>query len=143
MNNQKKLFISQDLDIGDEKILLIGDFINFCSEMLPIRSGYKVYLVSNREPYSISTTAAYIVGENEVRIYVKGRALVDILRSIAHEMTHMMQDEQDLLGGEVRDAGGFHEDQANARAGELIKLYAKKPGRKRIYESIKSYVVLA
>ena len=35
----------------------------------------------------------------------------------------------------IRDAGGFHEDQANAKAGELIKLFAKSsPERKMIYE---------
>ena len=43
-----------------------------------------------------------------------------------------MQDEQGLLAGkEIKDAGGYHEDQANARAGELIKRFAKsKDGRK-------------
>jgi hypothetical protein len=47
----------------------------------------------------------------------------------------MMQDELGLLeGGNIRDAGGFHEDQANARAGEIIKRFAKsKPYRKMIY----------
>jgi len=133
---KRKLFISQDLEIDPEKALLIGDFIIFCCESLPIHGNCNVYIVSEREPYSISTTAAYMVGDGEIRIYGKNRATVDVLRSIAHEMTHMMQDEQDLLHGNIRDAGGFHEDQANARAGELIKLYAKKPGRKKIYENL-------
>jgi hypothetical protein len=58
------------------------------------------------------------------------------MRSIAHEMTHMMQDQTGLINGPIRDAGGFHEDQANSRAGELIKLFAKSsPERKKIYES--------
>ena len=41
------------------------------------------------------------------------------MRSIAHEMTHMMQDQMGLIVGPTRDAGGFHEDQANAKAGEI------------------------
>ena len=58
------------------------------------------------------------------------------MRSIAHEMTHMMQDQIGLINGPIRDAGGFHEDQANSRAGELLKLFAKsKDYRKSIYES--------
>jgi len=62
--------------------------------------------------------------------------LADVLRSVAHEMTHMMQDEMGLIKGPIRDAGGFHEDQANAKAGEIIKLFAKsKKGRRAIYES--------
>jgi hypothetical protein len=50
----------------------------------------------------------------------------------------MMQDEMGLIVGNIRDAGGFHEDQANARAGELIKRFAKsKEGRRAIYENRK------
>ena len=49
-----------------------------------------------------------------------------------------MQDQIGILQGPIRDAGGFHEDQANSKAGELIKLFAKsKPDRKAIYESKK------
>jgi len=82
-----------------------------------------------------------MVGQNDIRVYGKNRSLADVMRSVAHEMTHMMQDEQNLLHGNVKDAGGFHEDQANAKAGELLKLYAKKPGRKKIYESVKRSII--
>jgi len=72
-------------------------------------------------------------------IYGKNRALADIMRSVAHEMTHMMQNQMGLIRGPIRDAGGFHEDQANAKAGELIKLFAKsKEDIKAIYESRRS-----
>ena len=74
-----------------------------------------------------------------LKVYGRNRALADVLRSIAHELTHMMQDETGLIQGPVQDAGGFHEDQANARAGEIIKLFAKStPERKRIYEAYAS-----
>ena len=93
-------------------------------------------MVSDRPSHNISTTALYEVNNNTCRIYAKNRALVDVCRSIAHEMTHMMQDQVGLINGPIRDAGGFHEDQANSRAGELIKLFAKsKPERRKIYES--------
>jgi hypothetical protein len=59
------------------------------------------------------------------------------MRSIAHEMTHMMQDQTGLLVGKIRDIGGFHEDQANARAGELLKQFVKNNSSRRIiYENI-------
>ena len=65
----------------------------------------------------------------------KDRALVDVCRSIAHEMTHMMQDDQGLITGPVQDIGGFHENQANSAAGALIKLFAQKTDNgRRIYE---------
>jgi uncharacterized protein YjfI (DUF2170 family) len=131
-----KLYIDKQLDIDPNKSKLIAEFCLYCANKLPIESDFEIYLVSEKEPYSISTTAAYAVNENQCYIYGKNRALVDCLRSIAHEMTHMMQDEIGLITGKVRDIGGFHEDQANARAGELIKGFAKsKEERREIYEA--------
>jgi hypothetical protein len=131
-----KLYIDKNLDIQNTKKGLIAEFCVFCAEMLPIEGNFQIYIVSERKPYNIDTTAAYIVNENSCYIYGKNRAVPDVMRSIAHEMTHMMQDQMGLLRVPIRDAGGFHEDQANARAGELIKLFAKSnPERKKIYES--------
>jgi len=49
----------------------------------------------------------------------------------------MMQDENGMLVGQIQDAGGDIEDEANAKAGEIIKRYAKShPGRRKIYESV-------
>jgi hypothetical protein len=133
-----KLYIGKNLGLTPEKIKMAGEFTLFCAEHLPIEEDFEVYLVSQREPHSISTTAVYEVGNNCCKIYAKNRSLPDILRSVAHEMTHMMQDEMGLINGPIRDAGGFHEDQANAKAGELLKLFAKsKKHRKSIYESFK------
>ena len=51
-------------------------------------------------------------------------------------MTHMMQDQMGLIVGPIRDAGGFHEDQANAKAGELLKLFVKENNlRDVLYEN--------
>ena len=132
-----KLYIDKELGYPPEKINLAGQFILFCANKLPIEGEFEVHLVNSREHHGISTTALYEVGNNCCKVYCKNRALADVLRSVAHEMTHMMQDQLGLLIGNIRrDAGGFHEDQANAKAGELIKLFAKsKPGRKAIYEA--------
>ena len=134
-----KLLIDQNLGLNPAKMRLAGEFCLFCAQQLPIEGNFEVKVVNEREPHGITTTAAYHIGENRCIVYGKNRALVDVLRSIAHEMTHMMQDQMGLInGGQIRDAGGFHEDQANARAGELIKLFAKsKDGRKAIYEGFK------
>ena len=131
-----KLYIDKNLKYSPKKVNLTCEFILFCAEQLPIEGSFEVYLVCNRRLHGIKTTAVYHVGNNVCKIYAKNRALADVLRSVAHEMTHMMQDETGLINGPIRDAGGFHEDQANALAGELIKLFAKsKKYRKQIYES--------
>ena len=132
----RKLYIPGKMKELPEKTYLMGDFINFCAENLPISGDFKVFVVEDREKHDIKTTAAYHRGQNIIKVYSKNRALVDVLRSIAHELTHLRQDEDNMLVGQIQDAGGQIEDEANAKAGELIKLYAKSsPERKRIYES--------
>ena len=136
---KRKLYIEKTLDIDPKKVLLAGDFINFCANMLPIKSGFSIYIISNRDKHEIQTTAAYHRGKNIIKVYGKNRAIVDILRSIAHELTHLKQDEKGELSGIIQDAGGHIEDEANAKAGELIKLFAKSShDRKSIYESFRS-----
>jgi len=131
-----KIYIDNTLDINESQKKLASEFCLFCAEKLPIEGDFNIYMVSQREPHNITTTALYEVGNNTCRVYCKKRSFVDCMRSIAHEMTHMMQDQMGILTGHIRDAGGFHEDQANAKAGELIKLFAKsKPHRKTIYEN--------
>ena len=137
-----KLYLDEGLHYNPEQMKLAGEYILFCADSLPIEGDFEVHLVNSREPHGISTTALYEVGNNCCKVYCKNRALADVLRSVAHEMTHMMQDQIGILNGQIRDAGGFHEDQANAKAGELLKLFAKSsPERKMIYESLKRSLV--
>jgi len=133
---KRKLYISKSLELDPKKIELASRFCIFCAKELGIQGPLEVHIVGNRDQYGIKTTAAYEVGKGKLYVYGKNRALVDILRSIAHEMTHMMQDEQGLIDGPVQDIGGFHEDQANSKAGEIIKLYRKnKKNGDEIYEN--------
>jgi len=132
-----KLYIDKSLNLDENKIKLASEFCMFCAEHLNIHSPFSIYMVADRKSHGISTTALYEIGNNCCRVYCKNRQLSDCLRSIAHEMTHMMQDQMGLIRGEIRDAGGFHEDQANAKSGEILKLFAKsRPERTMIYEAL-------
>ena len=133
-----KLFVDRDLGYTPEKLRLASEFVLFCADSLPIEGEFEVHMVNSREPHGITTTALYEVGNNCCRVYCKNRAIADCLRSVAHEMTHMMQDQIGIINGKIRDAGGFHEDQANSKAGEFLKIFAKsRPERKAIYETRK------
>ena len=130
-----KINIDSLLNFNKGRQFLLSEFCVYCAKKLPITGDFNINIVSERSQYGIGTTAAYIVGENTCYIYGKNRAIPDIMRSIAHEMTHMMQDQLGLINGQIRDAGGFHEDQANSRAGELLKLFVnEKDNNKSVYE---------
>ena len=127
MSVNRKLFISKDLDQLIDRKQEIGSFIDMCNRELDLKDdcSYKIYFVSDRNKHGIKTTAYYDPRDNTIKIYSKGRSIIDVLRSLAHEMTHMMQQETGLITGPVKDEGGFHEDQANAKAGLIVKRFIK------------------
>jgi hypothetical protein len=128
--SKRKLYISKDLADLNDNVKLIADFIDRCNNELSIdeECDYSIYFVDDRKKYGIKTTAFYDPRDNTIKIYAKGRMIIDCLRSLAHEMTHMMQQEKGLITGPVKDEGGFHEDQANAKAGLIVKRFIKQTG---------------
>ena len=119
-----------------EKIDILKDFINFTCAKLKIEEPVTVVIRNGRDEY-ITTTASYLPNENENHIRAGGRALVDICRSIGHELTHNRQRELGMFkpGEEVQNIGGKIEDEANAIAGILIKDFTHNYGYDNIYES--------
>jgi len=128
--SKRKLYISKDLADLNDNVKLIADFIDRCNNELSIdeECDYSIFFVDNRKKHGIKTTAFYDPRDNTIKIYAKGRMIIDCLRSLAHEMTHMMQQEKGLITGPVKDEGGFHEDQANAKAGLIVKRFIKQTG---------------
>jgi Zn-dependent peptidase ImmA (M78 family) len=76
----------------------------------------------------LKTTANYDYNkENKIiKVNAHKRALIDVMRSLAHELTHHKQFEDGRLKVQPPDIGGEIEDEANAKAGQFIKMYAKK-----------------
>jgi hypothetical protein len=138
----KSLYFCKQLDYDDDKRKIITDFIIFCAKELDIfDKEFSIYIESKRDGKPIVTTAAYSPDHKTCYIYGKNRATVDVCRSIAHEMTHMMQDYTGNLLGLIKDVGGFHEDQANAKAGEIIKKFAYSgDDRMKLYESFSRFI---
>lgn len=118
-----------------EKIEIIKNFINFVCNRLELEDSVEIYLHKGRDEY-IYTTASYVPDENSNHIRCTGRAMVDILRSIAHELTHNRQREIQSfnIGENVPTIGGWIEDEANAKAGILIKDFAMNFGFDEIYD---------
>jgi len=107
------------------QVNMMNEFIDFACDYLEIPHT-KVKLQYDRN--GIVTTAAY--GERKVRVYAKDRAIVDIMRSIAHELTHMKQDLEGRLDQSHHDAnnaaGSPIENEANYKAGEIIRKFGEK-----------------
>ena len=75
-------------------------------------------------------------GDNLIKVLAKGRLNRDIMRTLAHEWVHEHQ--MTILGREPGpNIGGQNEDEANAFAGRLVKIFEKEnPELEKImYES--------
>jgi len=103
----------------------LDKFVRFAKKELGIKHVPTVALLNSRS--TIKTTANYdYTKENKIiKVYAKGRLMADIMRSIGHELTHHKQWEDGKLKVKPPDIGGSIEDQANAKAGQLIKMFAK------------------
>lgn len=105
----------------------VADFVNFAKDFLKIDDDIKVALAFERSP-ELKTTAYYDYSNGGfIKIYVKDRAIIDICRSIAHELVHHLQYlEERLLNAEEDGADGSPiENEANAVAGIIIRKWGK------------------
>jgi hypothetical protein len=118
--------------LTDEKKEILDKFVLFVKNELELKSVPTIKVQNNRD--GLKTTANYdYTKENKIiKVCAKNRALVDVCRSIAHEMVHHKQFEQGRLEKRPPDIGGEIEDEANAKAGQFIKMFAKKDSN--IYE---------
>lgn len=111
--------------LNDKKKELLKDFVLFVKDELKLKSVPTIAIQNGRG--ELKTTANYdYTKENKIiRVNSKNRALVDVMRSLAHELVHHKQYEDGRLKVKPPDIGGEIEDEANAKAGQYIKMYAK------------------
>lgn len=131
-----KIFLSEDAQYSEERKKLFVHFAKYVMRALSLRENYKIYIVTDRRKYGIKTTADFLNGDNSMYIYCKGRAFVDVLRSIAHEFVHGKQHEFGLkFGHHFLHFDNELEDEANKFAGELVNAYSEVMGHDKIYEN--------
>jgi hypothetical protein len=117
---RERLLTKEDMDVR-----AVADFVNFAKEYLGIDDDIKVSLAFERTP-ELKTTAYYNL-DGHLCVYAKNRAIIDVCRSIAHELVHHLQNIQGRLVDSVKDGedGTPIENEANAVAGIIIRKWGK------------------
>ena len=102
------------------------EFVSFAKDYLDLDNNFIVRVVNDNE--DLETMASYDMNDNEVVVNQKNRAFPDVIRSIAHEMVHHKQNQDGVLTGNKEEgtAGSPFENQANAKAGEIVRKFGKK-----------------
>lgn len=121
----KQLLREALLSKSDDDIREIADIVNFAKLELGITDDIKVELAFEKTA-DLKTTAYYNLN-GFIKVYVKERAKIDIARSIFHELVHHKQNIEHRLTNIEKDGsdGSEIENEANAKAGELVRKYGK------------------
>ena len=111
---------------SDESILT--DFVDFCSKELKLEQLPTIKLRKDPQwPVVHKTFGRYINDKQLLEVAWGHRHIMDVLRTVAHELTHRHQHERDgdQMDNTAGETGSPWENEANARAGILMRDYAR------------------
>ncbi|NDB61593.1 addiction module toxin, HicA family, partial [bacterium] len=106
----------------------LDSFVDFCCNKLSILDKPKLKFKEPHDQGEQPSFAAYAPGAREVHVMSKNRHPMDIFRSVAHELVHHKQNEEGRIGKDVAKEGATGSDienEANSKAGELMRWYGK------------------
>jgi len=107
----------------------LRDFVKWTCDKLKIKKMPRLEFQDSKESGDQKKTAHFDMQDGMIWIYTGNRNLADIMRSVAHELTHYKQDEKGQVTPDQSYPGSPIEQQADAVAGYLMKLYMDKdPG---------------
>jgi hypothetical protein len=131
--------IKEDGDQEDE-INLVNEFINYVKDNLGLVQTPKIDFSDDINHVKEQRSFGYFSPENNIIwVYIGDRNMADIFRTLAHELVHRKQDEDGKINYESGETGSDIENEANAKAGILLRDFGKKYDG--IYDtSIKNFI---
>jgi len=131
---KESLQLDEELLLDDRK-QTINEFVKYAVKELNINTLPKVVVLSKdqQKAQEKSSFGSFDPNNNEIWIYIGNRNMADILRTLAHELVHHKQREDNRLEPGSGETGSEIENEANATAGVLLRDYGKN--NKNIYES--------
>jgi len=110
----------------DSKAKTINRFMDFASDYLSVERP-KIKLI-NQEGYTqeYRSFGGYLPSEEKIFVVVHNRNMADILRTLAHEMVHHMQNADNRLNPKSGEDGSPEENEANSLAGVLMRKFGRE-----------------
>ena len=109
----------------DQLKKILNRFYSSCVSKLQLENPPQLRLETTPEwSQENGSFGQYDSDSNTLILATAGRHVLDILRTMAHEMTHRQQDEREPLPLDAGATGSPWEDQANAMAGRIMRDWA-------------------
>jgi len=104
----------------------VAKFADWAGKQLKLKNMPKIKLsMDTEEAQTGHHTGKHTPGDNYVWVYARNRNLVDILRTVFHELVHVRQHEKNMINPGDSYPGSPIEAQADMLAGKFIKIYGK------------------
>lgn len=114
---------TEKLDIDNE----VKKFAQWAKHRLHVKSNPVFELSRDTEDAQQNHhTGSHTDGSNKIWVYVENRNLVDILRTVFHELVHVRQGELGMIKPNSSYPGSPIEAMADMLAGKYIKIYGEK-----------------
>jgi len=129
-NRKVKLELPLTIEEGEGQLSesdldILRQFINYCLDNLKIKKIPVIELTIHRE--EDTTTGGYYPDENFIVTYTKNRHIIDVCRSIGHELMHADQVENDRLDVDGEDSAECpSEIEATVFAAKMMREFSKK-----------------
>jgi hypothetical protein len=107
---------------------VLHDFIRFAAEDLELDSLPKFdFVFDSGRSVEHKSFGGYRPGAEHITITVKNRHIMDVCRTLAHELVHYSQDlKKELEDDGAGATGSPQENEANARAAVIMRNWGKK-----------------
>ena len=114
--------------LNESETATIGEFIKFAIKNLEIQNPPRNLSLSydTNKAKEMRSFGYFSPNDNKIWVYCANRNMADILRTLAHELVHRKQDEDGRISYESGKTGSDIENEANARAGVLLRDFGKQ-----------------
>jgi cytidyltransferase-like protein len=114
--------------LNESETATIGEFIKFAIKNLEIQNPPRNLSLSydTNKAKEMRSFGYFSPNDNKIWVYCANRNMADILRTLAHELVHRKQDEDGRISYESGKTGSDIENEANARAGVLLRYFGKQ-----------------
>jgi hypothetical protein len=119
-------FIVESTEENTNVVEMFKKFLPLAMEILKLDSLPKMVFATKVDDTEQPTFGLYSNGDKELHVALTNRHPNDILRTVAHELTHYKQDINNELNNDSGDTGSDHENEANATAGVIMRYFNKQ-----------------
>ena len=122
-----KLYVDEGFDFNPD---VVKKFIDFTLSFLGLNDeNHNLKIILSVEKDKFMTYAFYDIKNKIAAVYCEGRAILDYLRSLAHELVHYKQDIRNEIPSEEVSEGNDGtniENEANAVAGIIMRKFGRE-----------------